>query len=144
YLGGPDQMAPGSAYAEAKRLAELLCATYWAQRGIPVKIARCFAFVGPHLPLHAHFAVGNFIRDGLNGGPIVVRGDGSPVRSYLYAADLAAWLWTILVKGKAGRAYNVGSEEGLTISDVAKVVAGVFNPMPHVMIAGFEDAKGGG
>lgn len=124
FLGGPDPLDPRSAYAEGKRMAELSCAVASRTGGMEVKIARGFAFVGPYLPLDAHFAVGNFIGDVLAGRPVVVRGDGTAIRSYLYAADLAIWLWTILIRGESGRAYNVGSEKAISIGDLARLVAG--------------------
>ena len=134
YSGAPDPTQPASAYGEAKRMAELLCSIYQRKYDLRTIIARCFAFLGPYLNLDIHYAVGNFVRDGLVGGPIYVNGDGTPYRSYLYAADLAIWLWTLLLRGDPGEAYNVGSEEAISIRDLAYEVKAAFSNALKVVI----------
>jgi dTDP-glucose 4,6-dehydratase len=123
HKGAPDVSDPRSAYGEGKRMSELDCAIRGRSAGIETKIARGFAFVGPYLPLDAHFAIGNFIRDAMAGGPIKVNGDGTPWRSYLYAADMAIWLWTMLIRGASNRPYNLGSRNALSIAQIAGAVS---------------------
>ncbi len=139
YLGAPDMLDPQAAYGEGKRIGEFLCSFYAGRYGIETKIARCFAFIGPYLPLDVHFAVGNFIRDGLAGGPIKVMSDGTPYRSYLYSADLAIWLWTILFKGVSCRPYNVGSEQSITIGELAREVVQVLHPKMQIQLSKHPD-----
>lgn len=116
---GPDVLNPSFAYHEGKRAAEMLAA--FQARGLVV--ARGFAYVAPYLPLDIHFAIGNFIRDALAGGPIEISGDGTPFRSYMYGTDLAVWLWTLLVRGAEKTAYNVGSDDGRPLREIAERVA---------------------
>ena len=124
HLGGPDPLLASSAYGEGKRVSEWLCAQASAN-SLEVKIARVFALVGPHLPLDKHFAIGNFLKAAIAGEPIIIQGDGTPFRSYLYAADMAGWLWAVLIRGANARAYNVGSEQSLSILDLAERICKV-------------------
>jgi dTDP-glucose 4,6-dehydratase len=121
----------GSLYADVKRAAE----NAFAECGTDAVIGRLFAFVGPHLPTDKNFAVGNFIRDAASAGPIRIAGDGTAFRSYLYAADLAIWLWTLLIHGQAGRAYNVGSDQAVSILELARTVERVCGVTQGMTIA---------
>jgi len=140
YAGAPNALDAAGVYGEGKRASETMCAVYQrtaVERGVPfeAKIARCWAFCGPHLPLDAHFAVGNFIGDALAGRPISIGGDGSPRRSYLYAADLAIWLWTMLFRGPALEPVNVGSAADVSIRELAETVAETLSPGTEVRVA---------
>lgn len=125
-----------SAYAEGKRIAELYCSTYYEKDKLPVKIARCFAFVGPYLPLDTHFAIGNFINNAIKNEDIIIKGDGSTIRSYMYASDLMVWLWKILLKGEINQPYNVGSDESISIKLLAEKISSISKAKVGVKILG--------
>ncbi len=135
YAGAPLPTDTASAYGQGKRISEFLCACASQVYGFDAVIGRLFAFVGPHLPLDANYAVGNFIRDAMAGGPVSIGGDGTPYRSYLYAADLAIWLWTLLIRGQSGAAYNVGSPHGISIAGLARAVVQEIAPQAEIRIA---------
>jgi dTDP-glucose 4,6-dehydratase len=123
WRGAPDCLDPKAAYAEGKRAAEMLCAIYGKQHGLYISTARIFALLGPYLSLDIHFAAGNFIRDAMQGKIVEVNGNGLPYRSYLYAADLTIWLWHLLQRGGKNQAYNVGSDESVSIKQLAALTA---------------------
>ncbi|TCR03918.1 dTDP-glucose 4,6-dehydratase [Neorhizobium sp. JUb45] len=120
-----DVTASSAAYGLGKIATEWLGNAYGQQYGFACKSARIFAQVGPYLELDAHFAAGNFIRDALRGQTLTIKGDGTSLRSYMYATDLVAWLLAILVRGRAETSYNVGSEQAVSIRELAEAVARV-------------------
>ena len=126
-LGSIEQLAPQKRdYAVAKRDGEKVILEL-GQQGCHVSIARCFAFVGSYLPLNQHFAIGNFIRDGMQGEAIKVNAKGDVYRSYLYADDLVQWLLRIgQAASPACPIFNVGSDEAISIQDLAKKIATYF------------------
>jgi len=139
WRGGPDPRDPKSSYGEGKRAAELLCAIYGQQFGLDVVTSRIFALLGPLLSLDIHFAAGNFIRDAMAGRAIRIESAGTAVRSYLYAADLTAWLWLMLLRAPRGATWNMGSEEAVSIADLARRTAAVLGG-PGVEVLGRADA----
>ena len=123
---------PVTAYGRSKLAAEQML----LESGLDAKIARCFAFTGPYLRRDIHYAIGNFIRDACARRPIVVNGDGTPLRSYLFAEDLVDWLWTILEKGTSGCVYNVGSDRAVSIRELAETVRRVLGSPAPVVVKG--------
>ena len=135
YTGAPDSFDTNNAYGQGKRVSEWLAHSVGKQHNIAVKVARCFALIGPYLPLDAHFAAGNFIRDGLNNNTIAVNGDGTALRSYLYAADMTVWLLTLLVNGRIGQNYNLGSAHAISIKALAETVSTIIYGDNKVSVA---------
>lgn len=123
FVGSVSPLDPKSAYANGKRAAEFLL-TEAAARGVCKSVVtRLFAFSGENLPLDRHFAIGNFVRDAATRKEIVVRGDGSAIRSYLDGSDMARWILAAAKNGNSEFAYHIGSDEPISIGDLAEVVA---------------------
>jgi dTDP-glucose 4,6-dehydratase len=135
YSGAPRASDLGAAYGIGKLAAEWLGTAYSADRSMTCKAARVFAQIGPHLALDKQFAAGNFLLHAIKQEPFLIKGDGTTLRSYMYGTDLAVWLLRILVQGEAGRAYNVGSSDAISIYELAKLtaeVAGIVTPMIQI------------
>lgn len=135
YRGAPVIEDDKFAYGEGKRVSEFLCTMYSKYYGFETKIARCFAFVGPHISFKSSFAINDFIENAVNNESINIKGDGTPYRSYLYAADLMIWLWTILFKGVSNRPYNVGSENAISIGELAKTVLNISGRKSEIIVS---------
>jgi nucleoside-diphosphate-sugar epimerase len=140
-FNGRDPAEIKNFYCELRRICETLCVIYSQRYKIEMKIARGFAFLGPYLPLTGQFAIGNFIHDAMSGNNIVVKGDGAPYRSYMYASDMTIWLWTILFSGKNCRPYNVGSQDAISIKDLAALIAENFDFKSEVNIIDMSNKK---
>ena len=82
---------------------------------------RLFAFAGPLIPLDAHFAIGNFLRDGLGGGPINLLGSPETRRSYLYPSDLVNILLRTIHLEKF-QSFNIGNDQGIRMFDLAELI----------------------
>ena len=122
-----------SALGEGKRLAEYVIAYYCDKHKISFNIARCFSFVGPYLPLNIHYAIGNFINDALHEEIITVKGTGNDIRSYLYIADAMIWLFKMLISEIDNKIYNVGSNNKISIRELAIKVKELVSPNKEVI-----------
>ena len=122
-------------YTFGKRQAEKICLAAESTNDINVVIARLFTFVGPHLVLDGHYAIGNFLRDCMSGRPVTISGSSDTVRSYQYSEDTATWLLTILLTGVSRTAYNVGSDHAVTIHELALTVAEICGNKHKVVLS---------
>jgi UDP-glucuronate decarboxylase len=139
-LQAPITTLTSSALGEGKRLAEFLVAYYAEQANYQYSIARCFSFAGQYLPLDLHYAIGNFVLNGLNRRSILVRGTGKDMRSYLYIGDAMVWLLKLLIKPD-NEIYNVGSNKTLSIAELADKVRERFDSSLQVEIVGSSLSK---
>ena len=120
-------------YAESKRFAEAMAASFVSEAKLPLVIVRPFAFVGPYQSLELPWAVTDFIRDSLAGRSIKIMGDGSTVRSLMYASDYAYWTLAALACGRERNAYNIGSPHPIDLLSLARMITQHFTPPPEIL-----------
>lgn len=130
FNGAPRTDHLASAYGLGKMATEWLGTAFASDTKLQCVSARVFAQVGPFLALDKQFAAGNFLKSALRGQPFIIKGDGTPRRSYMYGADLVVWLLRILLRGESCRAYNVGSDYAISIEELACAIA-QFSGVPH-------------
>ena len=119
-----------------KKVAEFITNDYCVNGLVDASIARCFSFVGPGLPTDLHYAIGNFVSSAVNGEDIIIKGDGSNIRSYMYLGDMVSWLMRILFMGKQGEDYNVGSDEKISVLELAKIVKNTLKTTSKIVVLG--------
>jgi nucleoside-diphosphate-sugar epimerase len=102
---------PRACYDESKRYGETLCVNFARQYGVPVAIARPFNNYGPGLKLSDRRVIPDLARDVLAGNDITLLSDGSATRTFCYVADAVVGYYKVLVNGRPGEPYNVGTEE---------------------------------
>ena len=122
YTGNVDPLGPRNGYEEGKRSAESLVTIYTHRYGIPGRIARIFNTYGPGMSLRDTRVVPSMIRRALTGEPLVIYGDGTQTRCHAYVDDTAAGLRRVMDHGVPGRAYNIGSENPLSIRELASEI----------------------
>ncbi len=110
YRGRVSCTGPRACYDESKRYGETLCVNFAGRRGVPVSMARPFNNFGPGLKLGDRRVLPDFARDVLAGRDIVMLSDGSATRTFCYVADAVAGYFKILVRGRRGEPYNIGTD----------------------------------
>lgn len=111
YRGNVSCTGPRACYDESKRYGETLTVTFARQHGLHATIARPFNNYGPGLKITDRRVIPDFARDVLEGRDLVMLSDGSPRRTFCYAADAVAGYYKVLVRGRPGEPYNIGVEQ---------------------------------
>lgn len=131
-----DALKAESSLTLGKAVSEFLIKQAVEENKLEVVIARCFSFVGPGIPLNLHYAIGNFVKNVLEDTPLIIKGDGKVVRSYMHMGDLIWWLLKLILDGQSGEAYNVGSDEPVSILELAERVKRITRSKQKIIVEG--------
>lgn len=121
-IGAIEPNSIKSIYPEAKRFSETLSKAYESLYKLPIVQVRPFSFIGPFMSLEKPWAINNFLHDAIKFKKIKIIGNGKPIRSYMYPTDMVEWLFNILVNAQNGCNYNLGSDEGVSLEELALTI----------------------
>jgi len=132
-------------YACSKAIDEYLALSYWKEKGLPVVIARLFNTVGPRQVGHYGMVLPRFVEQALDGGPITVYDNGNQTRCFCYVMDAVKALTKLASEENAtGEVFNIGSQEEVTINELAERVRSLVNPNAEIIHIPYEEAYGEG
>jgi UDP-glucose 4-epimerase len=129
------------AYSEAKAIDEILAYTYWKEKELPTVIVRLFNTVGPRQTGAYGMVIPRFVGQALRHEPITVYGDGLQTRCFCYVGDIVTALAALLGRPEAfGRVFNLGSDDEVSIGDLARIVLAETGSPSEIRFVAYEDA----
>lgn len=124
-FGYIDPLVPRNAYAEGKKAAENMCVGFNKEYGVNTKIVRLAHTYGPGMSIHDGRVQADFLKNLVNGESIILKSDGSSIRTYTYVADAVNAMFKILLKSKE-MVYNVSDERNeVSIRQLAEIISDI-------------------
>lgn len=130
-------------YACSKAIDEFLAIAYWRERNLPTVIGRCFNTVGPRQTGHYGMVVPRFVKQALRGEPLTVYGDGRQTRCFTHVSDTVRAMIALMdADHTVGEVYNLGSQQEITIHDLAVRVKELTESESAITFVAYEDVYG--
>ncbi len=128
-------------YSTSKAVDEILAYVYWKEKAVPTIIVRLFNTVGPRQSGAYGMVIPRFVSQALKGEPLVVHGSGTQSRCFLHVKDVVQALLKLVEHPQAvGNVFNLGSQEEVTIAELARRVIDITNSSSHVVYLPYEEA----
>jgi UDP-glucose 4-epimerase len=132
-------------YSTSKAVDEILAHAYWRAKGLPTVIVRLFNTVGPRQSPEYGMVLPRFIEAALDGRVLKVHGDGSQSRCFGHVRDIVPALMALMESREAeGLAVNLGSQEEVTILELANLVIERTGSSSRVQLVPYRDVYVGG
>lgn len=128
-------------YACSKAIDEFLALAYWREKKLPTTVVRLFNTVGPRQTGQYGMVIPTFVKQALAGRPITVYGSGKQSRCFCHVGDVVGGLVKLMDTDAAvGEVFNVGSNQEISIVDLAKRVKDLSNSESEIVFIPYDEA----